>query len=128
VAAIYLWINAFLYLIFALWMTVLPQTTSRAVGYLSLSNSGRSEFLVVYGGLQLGLALFFAWTAYQSPRHTVGLVFALFLYAPIVLYRVITVVRFSPVEKATLVVGALEVLLLVGAVTILLLGRVKVFP
>ena len=116
---IYLWINAALYLIFAVWMTLLPTRTAAAVGYISLDNSGRSEFLVVYGGLQLGLAGFFAWTAWQPPLQKTGVIFALCLYAPIVVYRLVTLGRFWPVSRTTLVVAILEVALLVGAVFLL---------
>ena len=113
---IYLALNAALYLIFALWMTFLPTQTAAAVGYTALNNAGRSEFLVVYGGLQLGLAAFFAWAAWTPGMHRAGIVFALCLYLPIAVYRLVTVARFWPVSKTTLMVGGLEVLLLIGAV------------
>jgi len=120
--AAYLWLNAALYLIFAAWMTLLPERTARAVGYLTLSASGHSEFLVVYGGLQLGLAAFFAWCAWNGTMQRAGVVFALCLYAPIVLYRVITVAHFWPVERTTMIVGTLELILLLAAIAIFMRG------
>lgn len=43
--------------------------------------------------------------------------------APIVLYRIVTVVKFWPVKSTTLVVGALEVSLLIAAVALYVLER-----
>lgn len=121
--AAYLYLNAALYLVFAAWMTFSPWKTAATVGYESLSASGRSEFLVIYGGLQLGLAALFAFTAVVPAHRRFGLVVALCLYLPIVLYRIVTVARFWPVKSTTLVVGALEVGLLVAAVALYMIER-----
>ena len=121
--AIYLWLNAALYLLFAAWCTLSWQGTSRKLGYLSLSRSGQSEYLVIYGGLQLGLALFFAWTAWRPAMREAGLAFALFLYGGIVLYRVITVAMWWPVSGLTRVVAGLEIALLVGAILLAMQRR-----
>jgi hypothetical protein len=117
--AAYLYLNAGLYLLFAAWQTLSPWRTAMALGFETLNSSGRSEFLVIYGGLQLGLAAFFAYTAMSESTHRLGLIFAVCTYAPIVLYRVATVARFWPVKSLTLIVGALELALLVGAVVML---------
>jgi hypothetical protein len=121
--AIYLWINAFLYALFAAWTTLSPLQTSSSMGFEVLSNSGRSEFLVVYGGIELGFALFFALTAWNSQWQRLGVIFAVCLYAPIVLYRLITVWQFWPVKPLTLQVGALEVILLIVGVVLLFVSR-----
>lgn len=114
---IYLYVNAALYAIFAIWITLQHATTSSNLGYETLSNSGRSEYLTVYGGLELGLAAFFAYTAMNSQYARLGLLFALCLYVPIVAYRIVTVAKFWPVKPMTLYVGGLEaVLLIVGVV------------
>ena len=115
--AIYLWLNAALYLVFAAWCTLLPSRTAAGVGYAELTRGGVSEYLVVYGGLQLGLALFFAWCA-RSGLESTGLVFALALYAPIVIYRAATVAKQWPVGSTTLAVAALELLLLAAAIAL----------
>lgn len=116
--AVYLYGNAALYVVFAAWCTIARRSTSQGLGYEALSNSGHSEYLVVYGGLQLGLALFFGYVASQSGLHRAGLIFALALYAPIVLYRVVTVFSFWPVRGMTLGVAALEVALLLAAIAL----------
>jgi hypothetical protein len=117
--AIYLWINAAFYLLFAVWQTLSPTSTAQSIGFVTLNNSGRSEYLVIYGGLQAGLAAFFAWTALQPALQRTGIVFALCLYVPIVLYRLVTIGRFWPVSRVTLIVASLEMALLIGAVIVL---------
>jgi hypothetical protein len=92
-AAAYLYLNAALYALFAVWCTVAPGSTARNIGYTSLSSGGRSEYLVIYGGLQLGLAALF-WVLARNPATLrLGLQISIGLYAPIVLYRIITVIR-----------------------------------
>jgi Domain of unknown function (DUF4345) len=118
--AAYLYLNAFLYALFAVWVTISPWRTAAAVGFEKLSNSGKSEYLVVYGGMELGIAAFFAWTAWHAPYRKVGVVFALFFYAGIVLYRLATVPQFWPISSTTLILAALEITLLVWASVLLL--------
>lgn len=113
-ASFYLYFNTILYAVFALWCTFAPAQTAKAVGYDALSRSGESEYLVVYGGLQFGLALFFYYCARAGEQRT-GLILALALYAPIVLYRCVTVARQWPVAPTTLGTGVLEIALLLGA-------------
>ena len=89
-AAAYLWINAVLYALLALWCTVLPTRTSQAIGFIELSSSGRSEYAVIYGGMQFGFAFLFAWAA-LSGNHRFGLIFSLAIYVPILLFRIVSV-------------------------------------
>lgn len=56
---LYFWVNALLYCLFALWCTFRKEQTSLASCFTGINNSGWSEYLVIYGGLQLGLAAFF---------------------------------------------------------------------
>jgi hypothetical protein len=121
--ALYLYVNAALYLLFAVWSTLTPLKVATNIGYEVLSASGRSEFLVVYGGLELGLAALFAYTAANPQLQRPGLLIALFFYAPIVAYRVITVVKFWPVRPMTLYVGSLEATLLLWGLVLLMLNR-----
>ena len=113
----YLYLNAVLYAALAAWCTLAPRRTAAAQGFHQLANGGRSEYLVIYGGLQFGLAVFF-WYVARLPDPRVGLVFALALYVPIVLVRLVTVARFRPVGRTTLAVAGLEVVLLAIAVVL----------
>lgn len=114
----YLYFNAALYLLFAIWCTLAPAATAAGIGYVVLSPSGMSEFLVVYGGMELGFAAFFTWCASRAER--AGLLFALCLYAPIVVWRWSSVATaHGPISAVTLATGALETMLLVAALALL---------
>jgi len=113
---IYLWANAVIYILFALWCTFRKNQTAKASGYLTLNNSGWSEYLVIYGGLQFGLAFFFAYLASHIELHQTGIIFALMLYIPIVLYRFFTIYKFRPVRPTTLAIASMEILLLIVAI------------
>lgn len=121
--AIYLWANAALYALFAVWCALRLDATSQSLGYSSLNSSGRSEYLTVYAGLQLGLAVFFAWTASRPELQRAGLTLALAMYAAIVVFRWSSVLRYWPVERLTLVVGVLETILLSAAIVLWFLQR-----
>ena len=92
---LYLYLNAALYALFAVWCTVAATKTSHTIGYLALSSGGRSEYLVIYGGLQFGLAAIFYLCARDSAFLKLGIAIALALYVPIVLYRAVTIARFN---------------------------------
>ena len=116
--ALYLWLNAAVYAVFALWCTLRLSSTASSLGYTALSNSGHSEYVTVYGGLQWGLALIFALFAWKPELHRVGMLASILLYAPIVIHRLASVLRFAPVEKLTYAVATLEVVMLLAAVAI----------
>ena len=120
---LYFWANALLYFLFALWCTVRKEQTSLASGFTGINNSGWSEYLVIYGGLQLGLAVFFVYLALHSEFYKIGLIFSLFLYFPIVIYRVVSIYKFWPVSTTTLVVGGMEIVLLIWALSAFMLTK-----
>jgi hypothetical protein len=121
--AAYLWFNAAMYVVFGLWCALRLDGTAQNLGYIALSNSGRSEYFTVYGGLQWGLGLVFAWLAFKPELHRTGLLVALALYAPIVLHRTISLLRFGPVETLTKAVAGLEWAMLVAAAVLWFLGN-----
>jgi hypothetical protein len=116
VAATYLYANALLYAIFALWCMIAPRSTAVSIGFTALSSGGRSEYLAVYGGLQAGLAAVFFILAQDPARHRLGLLLAVALYAPVVLVRCYTLVTIRPLPTVTLATAALEFVLLAWAV------------
>jgi hypothetical protein len=113
----YLWLSGALYAAFAIWCTVEPEQTARAAGFLELAPGGRSEYFVIYGGLQLGLAACFCYCAANN-LHRLGLMFALAITVPIVVYRLISLIRHWPVANTTVWLAALEGVLLVAAVAL----------
>lgn len=113
----YLYFNAALYALLAAWCTLMPGQTAAAVGFQVLDKSGQSEYLVIYGGLQLGMAFLFAYFARtEQPRN--GLVLSLAFYVPIVIYRAFTMASLWPVGPTTFALAVLEWLLLGAAVVL----------
>ena len=88
---VYLWINAIAYAGLSLVCLARVRVTAASVGYGVLGSGGVSEFATVYGGLQLGLAAFFAICAMSPEMQRVGLLFAVCLYVPIALIRLFSV-------------------------------------
>ena len=113
----YLWLNAALYLVFGIWCAVAWKRTSAAMGYVQLDASGRSEFLVVYGGLQLGLAGFFGWAAAGNDGRA-ALLLAVALYVPIVAFRIVSMFGNRTVGRVTRAVAVLEIVLLAMALAL----------
>lgn len=106
-----------IYLILGLWCTVSPRETAEALGFM-LSDSGLVEFVVVYGGLEVGLGL----AMIVGARRTLLLPGVLFMTtvfsACLPLFRAGMLLLY-PASPAVLAILALEVTILVA----LLLAR-----
>ncbi|HSX62180.1 MAG TPA: DUF4345 domain-containing protein [Tahibacter sp.] len=116
----YLVVNAVVYALLGAASAIVPERIATAVG-LTLDAQGRVEFLTVYAGLELGLAAFYGWaaTAGAAAQRT-AVVFSLFLYAGLVLFRAGGMLRYGVPGTTMLVVAGLEVLLLAGALVLAL--------
>lgn len=114
--AAYLGFNAVLYAVLGAWCALAPGTTSAWVGLSAVGPAGASEYLAVYGGMQLGFAAWFALTAARPALRPAGLGFAICLYGGIVALRTVAVAQlgFATLGNARLAFG-LEVALLVAA-------------
>ena len=86
-ATIYLGFQALLYLALAAWCTLAPDGTSKALGFGLTNGSARSEYITVYGGLELGMAVFFLLTALNPDWRRMGVLFALSTYGCLALFR-----------------------------------------
>jgi hypothetical protein len=115
---IYLYTNALLYAAFSIWCTLAPEKTAINLGFLTRTPGGISEYLSVYGGLQIGLAVMFWLLGRTSDFQRLGILISIGLYGPIVLYRIATVTRHWPVSQTTVATGCLEVALLIWAINL----------
>lgn len=116
---IYLFVNAFLYLSFALWCIIKFLGTSGFLGYSFLNNSGKVEYLTIYTGLQMGFAIFLAVSAYFPALRLGGLLFCVAAYVCIILTRTLSGFYFGNLEKATFMIGALEYTLCIWGLILL---------
>jgi hypothetical protein len=97
-----------MYLGLGIWCAVQPQKTSRTVGLQIVPGAGQSEFLTIYGGLEVGLGLAFlapwVWNSFERS----SLLFCLLVHAGIVVFRTIGFFAFSGIPKTTIVFAAVE--------------------
>lgn len=106
---IYLAVNALAYLGFAAWCTILPDKTSSAIGFDLTNASAKSEYITVYGGLELGMALFFLVAAINPQMRAAGILFALLLYGCLALFRLGTLLALDDVGKFPYAMFSIEV-------------------
>ena len=100
-ARIFLAVVGLLYLGLAVWCSLAPATTSEKVGFELKPGSGQSEFLVIYGGLELGLALLFLLPLVRPEFLTGSLVACVLIHACLVLFRTISLFLYRDLEPIT---------------------------
>ncbi len=110
---IYLWFNAVAYALFAIWCTVAPSATAAGIGYGLPTNSAKSEYITVYGGLEMALAIFFLLGALRDDLRWPAFVFALCLYSSLVVFRLGTLVTLPGLSRTIYILFALEATLAV---------------
>jgi hypothetical protein len=112
----YLAFVGFAYLLLAAWCIASPAGTAAAVGFELQPGSGQSEYLVVYGGLQLGLGCFFLWSVFWKPATVpVAIISCIWIHGAIVLFRTISLVLYRDLGGTTLILAALEWVILLAA-------------
>lgn len=84
---LFLWANAFLYLVLGLWCGFAPSSTSESVGFSLSGVKGYAEFIAVYGGLEAGVGLFFLLAALRPHLQEAALLFSVCMYGGIVIFR-----------------------------------------
>lgn len=114
-ARLYLIVLTVLYAAFAAWSTFKPRTTANSLGFDLQSPSGVCEFIVVYGGLELGLALFFALGAFRESAELPALWLALLLHTALVAFRLVIILTTSGLSSTIFAIFGLEALLAVAA-------------
>ena len=88
IARFFLGFTGFIYLLLGIWCAVAPEKTAKGVGFELQPGQGQSEFFTVYGGLEVGLGIFFLWPIFRPDDlmmpllacFTVHLCLVLFIY------------------------------------------------
>ncbi len=113
IARIYLSIIGLMYVALAAWCSMDPATTSHKVGFDRLGGSGRSEFLVIYGGLELGMALIFLMPWVQRDFTLASLWACILIHACLVVFRTASFFMYDEISSLTykLAVGEWIILL-----------------
>lgn len=88
---IYCALNAVLYLLFGAWCVMKPEYTSTAIGFSLIGDQGFAEYMAVYGGLQIGIGVFYAAAFLTLAMQPAALLFSVCLYGGLVLARSIAI-------------------------------------
>ncbi len=107
-----------LYVLLGLWCAVLPERASKTVGFELRPGSGESEFLTVYGGLEVAMGLIFLWPWIRSGETEFALRACLIIHACLVLFRSIGFVMFRGIDPSTYKLAAGEWIILLSSATL----------
>lgn len=107
------------YLYLAIWCSLKPVETSQLVGFDLNPGSGQSEFLVVYGGLELGLACILLLPLIRPKQVESSLLTCLIVHACLVLFRSVSFFLYSDIQSMTYKLAVGEWIIFLGAAVLM---------
>lgn len=114
---------ALLYFSLSVWCTLDPQTTSDKVGFQRIPGAGESEFLVIYGGLEMAMALMFAMPLLRRSFLLPSLFFCFLIHLCLVVYRSASFAIYSDIPAFTYQLAIGEWIILLMSMLALFLNR-----
>jgi hypothetical protein len=117
-ARIFLAIVGAAYILLAAWCSLMPDKTSKAVCFSLQPGSGQSEFLTVYGGLELALGIAFLWPLYRPAEVAFPLFLCLLIHGCLVAFRTAGFVFYSGIPTTTYALAATEWIIFIGAASL----------
>ena len=112
-----------LYVYLGVWCAVSPAHTSKAVGFELIGPNGKSEFLTVYCGLEIGMGLLFLLPLLRPDLTEGALWGCLLIHAGIVACRTASFLMFSGISGMTISLARGEWVILLAALGLLIAGR-----
>ena len=103
------------YILLAVWCSLMPDKSSMAVGFNLQPGSGQSEFLTVYGGLELAIGIAFLWPLYRPAEVAFPLFLCLLIHGCLVAFRTAGFLLYSGIPTTTYALAATEWIIFVGA-------------
>ena len=100
-----------LYLVLGIWCIAAPESTARKVGFELVGGAGRSEFIVVYGGLEVALGAFFLLCGLDASLRRAGVLLAAISSFSLAIARVATLLLVPDVPGSTYPFFAAEVVM-----------------
>ncbi len=98
---IFLAIVGAIYAALAVWCSVAPGKTSETVGLQIKPGAGQSEFLTVYGGLEMALGIVFFWPLFRQEFTAYALLVCLIVHACLVVFRTIGFFLYPGIPSTT---------------------------
>jgi len=111
------------YIGLGIWCAIAPQTTSKAVGFVLQPGQGQSEFLTVYGGLEVALGLLFLWPVYKSEDIAFPLTACVVIHACLALFRTVGFVVYTGFETTTYALAFTEWTICLSSTVLFFLKR-----
>ena len=115
VAKVFVCLVGGLYVLLGLYCSLLPGRASKAVGFQLNPGSGQSEFLTVYGGLEVGMGLVFLWPLLRPGETEFALRACLIIHACLVLFRSLGFAVFRNFESTTYSLAIGEWIIFLGS-------------
>jgi hypothetical protein len=112
---IFMAIVGVIYILLAVWCSLVPQKTSKAVGLDLQPGQGQSEFLTVYGGLQIALGFVFLWPVYRPEEVNFSLFLCLTIHGCLVLFRTASFFLYKGFSTTTYFFALTEWIVFLGA-------------
>lgn len=114
-----------IYIFLGLWCAVLPQKVSTAVGFELQPGQGQSEFLTVYGGLEVGIGLLFLIPIFGKRNMRTVLLACVLLHAGLVGFRTISFILYAEFVTTTYMLATLEWLIFLTSTVLFGLYKTK---
>ncbi|MCA9108946.1 MAG: hypothetical protein KDA52_03275 [Planctomycetaceae bacterium] len=111
IAKLFLMLIGLMYIALSVWCSVKPEATSTKVGLSRTVGQGESEFLVIYGGMELGLAIVFLLPWFKPDSLPTVLLACTILHGCLVAYRLASFAIYSEFTSMTYSLAAGEVLI-----------------
>ncbi|MCU0877242.1 MAG: DUF4345 family protein [Pirellulaceae bacterium] len=110
------------YLALAAWCAFAPEQTSASLGLSLRPGSGQSEFLTVYGGLQLGLGLYFLLPWVRPDSTGTVLLASVIVHGSLIAFRAVSLPLYGVKTSTTLVIAGLELAIFLASLVVWGLG------
>ena len=120
---IFLTLCGVLYAGLAIWCSVAPAVTSSKVGFEIKPGTGQSEFLAVYGGLEMGIALIFLLPLFRSEYLNSSLLACVLIHVCLVVFRTIGFGLYTGFTPMTYKLALGEWIILILGLICLWMGR-----
>jgi hypothetical protein len=103
------------YIVLALWCLARPAQTSGAIGYRLEAGNGQSEFVTVYGGLELALGIVFLLPLAMRDATGWTLLACLIIHVALAAFRLPTLVLYPGTNVTIHFIAGLEVTIALGS-------------
>jgi hypothetical protein len=97
-------------LIYAVSFIFNPLLLAKMIGFTHHSPNTLVEITAFYGGLELGLGVFFIWASLNSNRYFLGLMCFFFAFFAAGIFRLIGIILYSFEDPSQPIVSAIEIL------------------